>query len=249
MRRRAGMTSNSRGSASSFWTRCLSPSAPSASDRTCTPPSDEAPGVLSSAGFPSAFIAEPRKTASWSSRSCTVAVVRGAGKEEHSIGLETDRLKAARRFPNGGSSWAIGPQAGEASIHVSARDDSIPSPCCRSPRGRVRCSPAPPRPAPPPSACCAWPMPCPRRKSPRRRCSSWMCRATKCWASWRQPNLLLEPEVPGFCFCRRPAPGPMGGRSAGGWLGVDRGLRLAGVYHMAYDDRGRAVQADFLSGR
>jgi FkbM family methyltransferase len=32
------------------------------------------------------------------------------------------------------------------------------------------------------------------------------------------------------------------------WL-RERGLRLAGVYHMAYDDRGRAVQADFLFGR
>jgi hypothetical protein len=29
----------------------------------------------------------------------------------------------------------------------------------------------------------------------------------------------------------------------------ERGLRLAGVYHMAYDERGRAVQADFLFGR
>jgi ribosomal protein S18 acetylase RimI-like enzyme len=29
----------------------------------------------------------------------------------------------------------------------------------------------------------------------------------------------------------------------------ERGLRLAGVYPMAYDDRGRAVQADFLFGR
>jgi hypothetical protein len=32
------------------------------------------------------------------------------------------------------------------------------------------------------------------------------------------------------------------------WL-RERGLRLAGVYHMAYDERGRAVQADFLFGR
>ncbi|MEW6169644.1 MAG: hypothetical protein AB1651_18420 [Pseudomonadota bacterium] len=32
------------------------------------------------------------------------------------------------------------------------------------------------------------------------------------------------------------------------WL-RDRGLRLPGVYHMAYDERGRAVQADFLFGR
>ena len=32
------------------------------------------------------------------------------------------------------------------------------------------------------------------------------------------------------------------------WL-RERGLRLAGVYHMAFDDRGRAVQADFLFGR
>ena len=32
------------------------------------------------------------------------------------------------------------------------------------------------------------------------------------------------------------------------WL-RERGLRLAGVYHMAYDARGRAVQADFLFGR
>ena len=32
------------------------------------------------------------------------------------------------------------------------------------------------------------------------------------------------------------------------WL-RERGLRLAGVYNMAYDDRGRAVQADFLFGR
>ena len=32
------------------------------------------------------------------------------------------------------------------------------------------------------------------------------------------------------------------------WL-RERGLRLMGVYHMAYDDRGRAVQADFLFGR
>ncbi|MEW6301659.1 MAG: hypothetical protein AB1671_28685 [Thermodesulfobacteriota bacterium] len=29
------------------------------------------------------------------------------------------------------------------------------------------------------------------------------------------------------------------------WL-RERGLRLAGVYHMAYDERGRAVQADFF---
>ncbi len=124
MRRLAGMRSNSRGSASSFWTRCLSPCAPSASGRTCTPPSDEAPGALSSAGFPSASITEPRKTASWSSRSCTAAAARGAGKEGHNIGLESGCLEAARRIPNGGSSWAIGSQAGEARIHVSARDDS-----------------------------------------------------------------------------------------------------------------------------
>ena len=32
------------------------------------------------------------------------------------------------------------------------------------------------------------------------------------------------------------------------WL-RERGLRLAGVYHMAYDGDGRAVQADFLFGR
>lgn len=32
------------------------------------------------------------------------------------------------------------------------------------------------------------------------------------------------------------------------WL-RERGLRLTGVYHMAYDDNGRAVQADFLFGR
>ena len=32
------------------------------------------------------------------------------------------------------------------------------------------------------------------------------------------------------------------------WL-RERGLRLAGVYNMAYDDRRRAVQADFLFGR
>lgn len=32
------------------------------------------------------------------------------------------------------------------------------------------------------------------------------------------------------------------------WLRM-RGLRLAGVYNMAYDARGRAVQADFLFGR
>ncbi len=32
------------------------------------------------------------------------------------------------------------------------------------------------------------------------------------------------------------------------WL-RERGLRLAGVYHMAHDERGRAVQADFLFGR
>ena len=32
------------------------------------------------------------------------------------------------------------------------------------------------------------------------------------------------------------------------WL-RERGLRLAGVYHMAYDGQGRAVQADFLFGR
>ena len=32
------------------------------------------------------------------------------------------------------------------------------------------------------------------------------------------------------------------------WL-RERGLRLAGVYNMSYDDRGRAVQADILFGR
>ena len=32
------------------------------------------------------------------------------------------------------------------------------------------------------------------------------------------------------------------------WL-RERGLRLVGVYHMAYDGEGRAVQADFLFGR
>ncbi|MEW6169635.1 MAG: hypothetical protein AB1651_18375 [Pseudomonadota bacterium] len=32
------------------------------------------------------------------------------------------------------------------------------------------------------------------------------------------------------------------------WL-RERGLRLAGVYPMAYDERGRAVQADFLFAR
>lgn len=32
------------------------------------------------------------------------------------------------------------------------------------------------------------------------------------------------------------------------WL-RERGLRLAGVYNMAYDGQGRAVQADFLFGR
>jgi metal-responsive CopG/Arc/MetJ family transcriptional regulator len=32
------------------------------------------------------------------------------------------------------------------------------------------------------------------------------------------------------------------------WL-RERGLHLVGVYHMAYDHRSRAVQADFLFGR
>jgi hypothetical protein len=32
------------------------------------------------------------------------------------------------------------------------------------------------------------------------------------------------------------------------WL-REHGMRLAGVYHMAYDGDGRAVQADFLFGR
>ena len=44
--------------------------------------------------------------------------------------------------------------------------------------------------------------------------------------------------------------------SGRGWAGLSwdfamrtRPVRLAGVYHMAHDERGRAVQADFLFGR
>lgn len=122
MRRLAGMRSNSRGSASSFWTRCLSPCAPSASGRTCTPPSDGAPGALSSAGFPSASITEPRKTASWSSRSCTAAAARGAGKEEHNIGLESDRLKATRPLPNAGSSGMLASKGGQSAAYPRGHD-------------------------------------------------------------------------------------------------------------------------------
>ena len=83
-----------------------------------------------------------------------------------------------------------------------------------------------------------------------------MCRASKCWASWRQPTLLAGCEdvlerfawVYAECSFQELYAGQSFADAVIAWL-RERGLRLAGVYHMAYDERGRAVQADFLFGR
>jgi hypothetical protein len=92
-------------------------------------------------------------------------------------------------------------------------------------------------------------MPCPRRTSPRRRCSSWTCAGFELQALAGCEDVLERfAWVYAECSFQELYAGQSFADEVIAWL-RERGLRLVGVYHMAYDERGRAVQADFLFGR